>query len=186
MKASLHLSSALGAVVVAASVQFGAVGTANAQFIEPDYCNPVWVRSYRLEQPVISRNSRLVVRHDGSFPCPEPEKPMVTEYLIFFDFDRSEITPEAAEIVRSASSAAQGMSAARVEVVGHTDTSGNPIYNQGLSERRAAATESELIVNGVSPVVITTEGRGETDLLVQTADGVREPSNRRAEINLTP
>ena len=41
---------------------------------------------------------------------------------------------------------------------------------------------SELVRQGVPATDIVTIGRGEEDLLVPTADGVREPRNRRVEV----
>ena len=65
---------------------------------------------------------------------------------------------------------------------GHTDTSGPEAYNMALSLRRANAVKDALVRNGVPAQAITVIGRGEQGLLVQTADGVREPQNRRVEI----
>ena len=71
---------------------------------------------------------------------------------------------------------------ARITATGHTDASGSADYNLELSQRRAEAVASELIRHGVPATDIVTIGRGEEDLLVPTADGVREPRNRRVEI----
>ena len=70
----------------------------------------------------------------------------------------------------------------RIEVSGNTDTSGTPQYNMGLSMRRADAVKAELVKGGVPIAAISTQGFGETHLLVPTAAGVREPQNRRVEI----
>lgn len=182
MKTSL-LSSALGALALAVSFQ---ATTAGAQeFKKVNYCNPVWVNFYGVgKQPVIDARGN-VVRHAGSMPCPAAAAAgPATEYLVFFDWDRSKITPEASEILKNAAAAAKTLNASQVTVVGHTDTSGSPRYNLGLSNRRSAAVKDGLVGNGVAPTSISTDGRGETQLLVQTKDGVREPSNRRAEIKL--
>ena len=53
-----------------------------------------------------------------------------------------------------------------------------------LSVRRADAVKAELVRLGVPAANITTIGRGQEDLLVPTKDGVREPQNRRVEIQL--
>jgi outer membrane protein OmpA-like peptidoglycan-associated protein len=103
-------------------------------------------------------------------------------YLVFFDFDRSDITPEAAAIIRQAANDARTMQVRVVVVTGHADRSGPTDYNQRLSERRANAVRNALVREGVPNNVIQTSGRGENDNLVQTADGVREPRNRRVEI----
>jgi outer membrane protein OmpA-like peptidoglycan-associated protein len=72
----------------------------------------------------------------------------------------------------------------RIEVNGYTDTSGSPQYNKGLSVRRAEAVAAELVKDGVARNIISIEGFGETNLLVPTGPGVREPQNRRVQIIL--
>jgi outer membrane protein OmpA-like peptidoglycan-associated protein len=72
----------------------------------------------------------------------------------------------------------------RIEVNGYTDRSGSDQYNQGLSVRRANAVAAELLRRGVPRNEIATRGFGESNPLVPTADGVREPQNRRVEIIL--
>ncbi len=71
---------------------------------------------------------------------------------------------------------------AKIHVVGHTDSSGSPAYNQKLSIRRADAVKKALVAKGIPATAVTTEGKGESQLLVQTGPNVREPSNRRAQI----
>jgi OmpA-OmpF porin, OOP family len=70
----------------------------------------------------------------------------------------------------------------RIEVNGYTDTSGTKQYNQDLSIRRAKVVQGELVRNGVPANAITIQGFGDTNLLVPTGPGVREPQNRRVEI----
>ncbi|HET6224341.1 MAG TPA: OmpA family protein, partial [Dongiaceae bacterium] len=62
--------------------------------------------------------------------------------------------------------------------------SGSASYNVGLSERRAQAVAAELAANGVPQADIAVDWKGETEPLVPTGDGVREPQNRRAVIEL--
>ena len=109
-------------------------------------------------------------------PAPRPEP-----FLVFFDFDRSDITPESANVIRQAADRAKNAGAASIQVIGHADRSGSTAYNDRLSLARAAAVRSELARNGISSDDVTVEGRGEGDPLVPTADGVREPQNRRVE-----
>jgi outer membrane protein OmpA-like peptidoglycan-associated protein len=68
-------------------------------------------------------------------------------------------------------------------VTGFTDTSGPNQYNDGLSRRRAQNVANLLQGAGVDAADLTVDGRGETQLKVETQDGVREPMNRRVEIN---
>ena len=49
--------------------------------------------------------------------------------------------------------------------------------------RRANSVRDALIQRGVPAENITVESRGETQLMVQTPDGVREPANRRVEVS---
>ena len=73
-----------------------------------------------------------------------------------------------------------------VDVYGHTDTVGTASSNQALSERRAQAVTNYLISRGVSSARVRWQGFGETQLRVQTGDGVNEPLNRRVEIKVIP
>ena len=83
-----------------------------------------------------------------------------------------------------ASVASGGVRGRGIEATGHADRSGSDQYNMGLGLRRANAVKAELIKDGVPAANIVILSRGETMPLVQTADGVREPQNRRVEIVL--
>jgi OmpA-OmpF porin, OOP family len=113
--------------------------------------------------------------------APAPAKP--SDFLVFFDWDKYNLTPEAMKIIADAVAAAKKEGAKSIRVVGHTDTSGSPAYNLRLSERRANAVAQQMIKLGIPATSITTVGKGEEDLLVPTKDGVREPQNRRAAIS---
>jgi outer membrane protein OmpA-like peptidoglycan-associated protein len=123
-------------------------------------------------------------------PPPEPERPRPVEskppkqFIVFFGFNKSNLSSEAVRVVSEAAAAAKQYGSADIIVVGHTDTVGSPSYNMRLSLRRAAAVKSELSQQGIKPSMIHTEGKGETELMVQTGDGVKEPQNRRATIDL--
>ena len=65
---------------------------------------------------------------------------------------------------------------------GHTDTSGPESYNMALSLRRANAVKDALVRDGVPAQAIVVIGKGESQPLTPTGDGVREPQNRRVEI----
>ena len=141
----------------------------------------------------------------------------VKQYMVFFDFDRSNITAQAAATIKQAADAAKmagtsGRTAndcaadgrrrgvegealkafvaqctgavTRIAVTGHTDTSGSATYNMALSLRRANAVKDALVREGIPAAAIGVTGKGETQLLVQTGDNVKEPQNRRVEIVL--
>jgi outer membrane protein OmpA-like peptidoglycan-associated protein len=73
-----------------------------------------------------------------------------------------------------------------IDVYGHTDTVGSTASNQRLSEERARAVTNYLVSRGVAASRIRWQGFGETQLKVQTGDGVNEPLNRRVEIKVVP
>jgi outer membrane protein OmpA-like peptidoglycan-associated protein len=123
-------------------------------------------------------------------PPPPPPAPVAalppppSHFMVFFDFDRSSLTPEAREVVRNAVQAAQQTGMVRIKITGHTDTVGSEGYNQRLSVRRAESVKQEMMADGLSPTQISIEGKGFHDPLVATGPGVREPQNRRAVIDL--
>ncbi len=117
-------------------------------------------------------------------PAPAPVTPAPRNYMVFFDFDKATITPEAARIIAEASGAAKMGGVTRIHLTGHTDTVGSDKYNMALSLKRAEAVKDSMVRQGVPAEEIAVVGKGKTDLLVPTKDGVREPQNRRVEIVL--
>jgi outer membrane protein OmpA-like peptidoglycan-associated protein len=118
-------------------------------------------------------------------PAPIAKAPEVQRaFQVFFDFNKADITAAAAHVIQQASDSVKAGHMTQINVTGHTDTVGSAKYNQALSERRAAAVKAQLITDGVPDTEIATSGVGKSGLLVPTADGVREPQNRRAEIVL--
>ena len=111
--------------------------------------------------------------------------PIPQSFMVFFDFNKSVLTPEAKRIIAAAAQEFKRGGFVMITATGHTDTVGSAAYNQKLSERRAMAVEAELTKLGVNTKNITETGVGKNDLLVPTADGVREAQNRRAEIVLS-
>lgn len=103
-------------------------------------------------------------------------------YIVFFDWDKSDITDAAMDILNDVAADYAAGGVGGVDVVGHADRSGGDAYNMALSLRRADAVKAALSGLGVPDGSISTDGLGESQPLVATPDGVREPSNRRAEI----
>lgn len=119
-------------------------------------------------------------------PPPPPMEPSAPprEFIVFFGHNKSNLTAEAQEVIRQAAAAAKQFGAATLTVIGHADRSGTPKYNQGLSQRRANTVKGALVSEGIPGGSITTSAKGESEPLVPTADGVREPQNRRVHINM--
>jgi outer membrane protein OmpA-like peptidoglycan-associated protein len=167
-------------------------------------------QSYNAQYLTDSSSSRVKIRTDGLFnhvamlglryqifnpppavpPAPTPPPAVAPAptpartYLVFFDWDRADLTSRARQIVAEAATASTHVQTTRIEVNGYTDLSGTAAYNQRLSVRRAESVEAELVRDGVAKSEISIHGFGESNPLVPTAKGVREPQNRRVEIIL--
>ena len=121
-------------------------------------------------------------------PPPPPPAPVCNTgpYIVFFDWDKSNLRPDAASVLDNAVAQYATCGNAKVMLAGHADKSGSASYNVGLSQRRNSTVRSYLESKGVSGGAIATEAFGETAPLVQTADGEREPQNRRVEVSYGP
>ena len=123
---------------------------------------------------------------------PEPAQPSApapeasTNYTVYFDFDSWTLTAEDLAVIDQVIKTVRAGSQTHITVVGHTDTSGPADYNQHLSVERAHVVVEALVDLGARRKSIRASGVGETDLAVETGDGVREPKNRRTVIDLTP
>jgi len=116
-------------------------------------------------------------------PVQAPAAPSVAHsYMVFFDFNKSDLTPDAVAIVDQAAKNAGPAKATELTVTGHTDTVGSDAYNMRLSRRRAESVAAELEKQGIPSSEIEIVAKGKHDLLVPTGDGVREPQNRRVQI----
>jgi outer membrane protein OmpA-like peptidoglycan-associated protein len=117
-------------------------------------------------------------------PAPPAPPPAAQRrvFLVFFDWDSANITPSGMQVVKEAAVAYRTGAPVRLQVAGYTDRSGSAGYNQRLSERRANAVAEALVRLGVPRAEMAVAGRGENDNRVPTANGVREPQNRRVEI----
>ncbi|SKA39144.1 OmpA family protein [Enhydrobacter aerosaccus] len=118
--------------------------------------------------------------------APPPAAPSVTapSFMVFFDWDRANLSAQALSTIKQAADVYKTKGNARITATGHTDTSGPESYNMALSLRRANAVKDALVRNGVPATAISVVGKGEQGLLVPTADGVREPQNRRVVIEI--
>jgi OmpA-OmpF porin, OOP family len=121
-------------------------------------------------------------------PPPPPQIPACVDgpFVVFFDWANDEISPQAQAVLDNAASAYQICRQAQVVMAGHADRSGPDQYNVGLSQRRAANVRAYLARRGIPDGVMTTVALGESRPQVDTADGVREPLNRRVKITFGP
>lgn len=120
---------------------------------------------------------------DRTVWCIEPATMIrAPSFIVFFDFDKSDLTVAAQDTIRNAAAAYRTKGGAQVKASGHTDRAGTEAYNMALSLRRANTVKDQLVRDGVPATDISVVGLGESQPLVPTADGVREAQNRRVEI----
>jgi outer membrane protein OmpA-like peptidoglycan-associated protein len=149
-------------------------GTTSPNFVSNTYSNNN-----------ISLMASLQVRFGAPTVAPPPPAPppaQTNSFMVFFDWDRSNLSQQALATIGQAANAYKTKGSARVVATGHADRSGPENYNMALSLRRANAVKDALVQNGVPATAISVVGKGESQPLVPTADGVREPQNRRVEI----
>jgi iron complex outermembrane receptor protein len=115
-------------------------------------------------------------------PVVAPAPSVPHSYLVFFDFNKSDLTSQAVSIVNQAAANAGPAKVTQLTVTGHTDTVGSDAYNMRLSRRRAESVAVQLEKDGIASSEIQIVAKGKRDLLVPTADGVKEPQNRRVQI----
>ena len=188
---------------LALTVDYRLVGIHNAGKLNSVFYNKVDDAIVKggigLQKDIFVHNITVGVAYAFNSPPPPPppapaEAPPVPApartYLVFFDWDKSFLTPRARQIVAEAASNSAHVQMTSIEVNGYADTSHalagrrGEDYNLRLSMRRADAVRAELIRDGVPANVIMVHGFGDTHLLVPTGPNAREPQNRRVEIIL--
>lgn len=107
-----------------------------------------------------------------------------TPVVVYFDFDKDSLTPEASAVLLQQASWLLSKSEAKVDLAGHTDAVGTNEYNYDLAMRRARAVESFLLQNGVrAEQMRSVVSQGENNLAVTTTK--RERQNRRVRTSVT-
>jgi OmpA-OmpF porin, OOP family len=159
-----------------ASAAFSAVNSVEKDYNDFNHSLLVGVR-YAFNTPGPTLPAPVV-------PVPVQQVQPARTYLVFFDWDRADLTDRARQIVAEAAQASTRVQTTRIEVQGNADRSGTPAYNQKLSLRRAQTVAAELVRLGVPRTAIDIQAFGDTRPLVPTAPGVREPQNRRVAIVL--
>jgi outer membrane immunogenic protein len=112
--------------------------------------------------------------------APAPQKQV---FIVFFEFDKSSLTADGRRVVDAAAAAFKSGKSG-VAIAGYTDLSGTQQYNLALSKRRADTVKQALVRDGVPAAAIDEKWFGKQNPRVPTADGVREPQNRRVEITM--
>lgn len=105
---------------------------------------------------------------------------------VTFGFDSSDLTPTANSALSDVANVLMQYPDTRVNIAGHTDSTGDAGYNQGLSERRARSVGNYLSRAGVSGGRLNMMGYGENQPVASNSNESGRAQNRRVEITLTP
>jgi peptidoglycan-associated lipoprotein len=106
--------------------------------------------------------------------------------VIYFDFDKSDIKPEYADIVKLGAQTLSARPGIKVKLEGNTDERGTREYNIGLGERRAQAVRRALMLQGVAQTQITTVSFGAERPAAEGDDETAWAKNRRVEVVYLP
>lgn len=109
-----------------------------------------------------------------------------TKKVIYFDFDKSEIKPEFADVISTASRTLSANPTAKMRLEGNTDNRGTREYNIGLGERRAQAVRRALLLQGVTESQVSTVSYGAERPAAEGDDEAAWSQNRRVELVFTP
>ncbi|MEX2648139.1 MAG: OmpA family protein [Alphaproteobacteria bacterium] len=115
-------------------------------------------------------------------PEPAPEEAPPSKFIIYFGFDVAEVAQSAMGVIAEIAGMAAEQGPSKITVQGHADRAGSDDYNLALSAKRAANVAAALEANGVAASTLEVSEFGESAPLVPTDDGVRNPENRRVEI----
>lgn len=111
------------------------------------------------------------------------EKPITTNAVVYFDFDRFTLSTKSIQTLKSVVLAMNDNSDMVITVSGHADERGTREYNLALGQRRGDAVKDYLLLNGISNNRVTVKSFGEEYPLVTGSNDESWSKNRRAEIN---
>src|SRR5271167_2840214 len=106
--------------------------------------------------------------------------------VIYFDFDKSEIKPEFADLIAAHARNLTSNPNLKLKLEGNTDERGTREYNIGLGERRAQAVRRALMLQGVAESQLTTVSFGAERPAVEGDDETAWAQNRRVELVYLP
>jgi outer membrane protein OmpA-like peptidoglycan-associated protein len=110
----------------------------------------------------------------------EPEPP--DKFLLYFLPDSTELTTASLELFPKILGSIEKRESSFISIFGHSDRVGSAEYNYSLSMKRARAVKTLLEEEGVDFERLETDSHGEGNPLIETADNVAEPRNRRVEV----
>ncbi len=105
---------------------------------------------------------------------------------VLFDVNSSTLKPGAYDEINRVAAVLNEYPQTNIMISGHTDSTGSEVYNQQLSERRAAAVKNSLGAQAVNPMRMTTVGYGESQPIADNSTEAGRQLNRRVEVRITP
>ena len=99
-----------------------------------------------------------------------------------FDTDKADITPQSGAVLDKVAESLKAWPEVKVEVGGHTDSSGSAAHNLELSNRRAESVKTYLVRKGVDPSRLTAKGHGQTQPVDENKTEEGKAKNRRVEL----
>lgn len=121
----------------------------------------------------------------GGYGAVEEADPALQNRVVYFDFDKATVKPEAVATLQAHANYLSNTPGARVRVEGHADERGTREYNMALGERRAKAAVSFLVANGASVSQLEVISYGEERPVALGHDEGSWAENRRAELKYT-
>ena len=115
----------------------------------------------------------------------EAERSRVMEAVIYFDYDRSDLSAQARSTLDAKLGALASAPSMRIRVSGHTDDNGSDEYNIALGQRRAAAAKRYLTQRGIDGGRIDIVSFGEEEPVCTASDASCRAQNRRDEFQVT-
>lgn len=114
----------------------------------------------------------------------DAQPPLPETFVLHFERSAVRMTPESLRRLPELAALIRERPAAELVIVGHTDTLGEVAFNERLGLARARTVSVALAAQGVAPLSLVLESRGERELLVATPDETDEPRNRRVVVSV--
>lgn len=131
----------------------------------------------KLSGQTAGTGTQITEQPDGSLKVNIPSQ-------VTFDTDSATIKPSFRSVLDGVAQTISQEPSVNAQVVGHTDSTGNPDHNMTLSQRRAQSVEAYLADRGIARARLTADGRGQTQPVASNATEEGRTQNRRVEIYL--
>ena len=168
------------------------VGDSSGQNVMDSSGDCVRTSSWKVEDMTVECGAEPPAPAVVEAPPPPPPPPVVmyekttmsTSALFAFDSDVLKEEGKVALHELGDSIKAKGAKVVDIDVIGHTDSTGPEVYNQGLSERRAQAVADYIIGEGIDANIIDVSGEGENNPIASNDTREGRAENRRVDVNV--